>query len=248
MGRRRSDNKINMPSLALVNKRSCFIIDEKSIVEEMTTYLHQFPEMTIKGSSETTNNIVELFLTQGFPDILILNIDLEGSMDLLNHQQMIRKKIRLIFVSKDKNRAYEGFMYEALAFLPKPIDHLQFLAAIHKAYDFTQGTRSRDYFFIQSESKGNIIKIFLDELKYVETNGNYVNIVTDKNTYTHHYALKEFEKIYPLSIFFRIHSSYIVNYERIVQYNNDNVILDDETKLKVGPKYKTALRNRLLGA
>ena len=98
-----------------------------------------------------------------------------------------------------------------------------------------------DHFFVKTDLKGKIVRINTSKIKFMESNGNYVDIVTDDKTYTVHRTLKDLEETFTSPKFIRIHKSYLVNYGKIIEFNKDCVLLEDQTSLKVGPKYKDAL-------
>lgn len=59
--------------------------------------------------------------------------------------------------------------------------------------------------------------IMINEIIYIEADGDYVKIVTDNGRYIKESTMKFFESGLPASQFVRVHRSYIVNIEKILQ-------------------------------
>lgn len=81
-----------------------------------------------------------------------------------------------------------------------------------------------DCFFIKKNS--DYKKICLQNITYLEANGDYVNVyVDDQNVYLIRNTLSKVEKLLPASIFLRIHRSYIVQLNAIESINFTEGIL-----------------------
>jgi DNA-binding LytR/AlgR family response regulator len=99
------------------------------------------------------------------------------------------------------------------------------------------------YFFIRESSK--YVKINFSDIMYVEGCGNYLKIVTERKKYMTLIALKQIELLLPPDKFARIHKSYIVSLESIVEFDRNNVYLK-EKKLPVGNQFKGILERSVV--
>ncbi len=84
-------------------------------------------------------------------------------------------------------------------------------------------------------NRKNVV-LAISEIWYVESLNDYVNIVTNKDTYTTKEKISKLETTLP-SYFLRIHRSFLVNKNFIQSYNREEVMLNDR-KLPIGRKYK----------
>lgn len=90
------------------------------------------------------------------------------------------------------------------------------------------------YTFIKTNKK--YIKLFFDDISYIKSLGNYVEVFTISNTkYIYYKSLKELIDKLPV-YFMRVHNSYIIN---IVHLNSieDNHIHINDIKISIGKSY-----------
>ncbi len=59
--------------------------------------------------------------------------------------------------------------------------------------------------------------ILVPDILYIQSDGDYVQIVTDQHAYMKEETMKYFETSLPQSRFVRVHRSYIVNVEKILR-------------------------------
>lgn len=59
--------------------------------------------------------------------------------------------------------------------------------------------------------------ILVPDILYIQSDGDYVQIVTDQHAYMKEETMKYFETSLPQSKFVRVHRSYIVNVEKILR-------------------------------
>lgn len=82
--------------------------------------------------------------------------------------------------------------------------------------------------------------IFVPDIVYIRSDGDYVQIVTDHNKFLKEETMKYFEAGLPSTQFVRVHRSYIVNVEKILRiemYEKQNQMLT----LKNGDKIRTSV-------
>jgi two-component system LytT family response regulator len=100
------------------------------------------------------------------------------------------------------------------------------------------------------KSAGKISFINVDELNYIEAEGNYLALHTANSKNLYRDTITNIsEKLSP-EIFVRIHRSYIVKIENIKEmqshFNGEYIItLKDNTKLKSGRRYKAEVEKLL---
>ena len=59
----------------------------------------------------------------------------------------------------------------------------------------------------------------------VEAKGDYINIKTEDKTYTVHSTLKKIEEKLSMSNFLKVHRSFIININKIVDIENNSVLI-----------------------
>lgn len=81
------------------------------------------------------------------------------------------------------------------------------------------------------------IKIRLDDIRYVEADGNHVHVITEERKFVVRLSLNQlFEKLL-LKKLVRIHRSYAVNIEAIQSFNDMQVVIGRQ-ELPIGRNYK----------
>lgn len=102
---------------------------------------------------------------------------------------------------------------------------------------------NRKELFYKFRSNGEDNKIPTREILYVNSQGNYLDIVTLKKTYTIRCKIGDFIKSTPDSLeYIRLHRSYIVRIDKIVSKGKKWVVVNDK-KVPVGDKYLEELNN-----
>ena len=81
------------------------------------------------------------------------------------------------------------------------------------------------------------VKILFSELLYIESQREYVKIVTTKNEYVSKMGTQEIEALLPAHLFKRIHRSFIVSLDKIESYTAEMVELKG-VAIPIGRGYK----------
>jgi DNA-binding LytR/AlgR family response regulator len=94
------------------------------------------------------------------------------------------------------------------------------------------------YFFIKMD--GRFIKVFYQDILYVEGSRNYSKIITETKQYLVLLTMKRLEEFLPASLFKRIHKSFIVSLEKIAEFDKETVKLKN-AELPIGHHYRSEL-------
>ena len=141
----------------------------------------------------------------------------------------------VIFTTAYREHAMEGFDANAIDYLLKPIAIERFLLSVNKAWKFLRLTavetpeasvvnENDNFFFVKAD--GGLVKIFFEEILFIEALKEYVKIVTkDKSVITYH-TISGLEEKLPGGKFYRIHRSYIVNIKAITSIEGFTIKID----------------------
>lgn len=156
-----------------------------------------------------------------------------------------------VFVSNKIDHAYDAIKYGAVDFLRKPLafdDFQNTVKRAEKAYEnrrneILQQTRSSKFegngkfIFIKSEYK--VVRINLDDIKYVESMREYVRFhVNDGRPIMSLLTIKAVENYLPKEKFMRVHRSYIVNLDKIDVIERTRIVFDNDTFIPISEQYK----------
>lgn len=86
----------------------------------------------------------------------------------------------------------------------------------------------------------NKAKVYLDQLKYIKSDGNYLEFVTDDKTVLDRNKLKDILKTLPPN-FVRVHRSYVINKNYIDAQNSKSLFLKSNIEIPLSRTYKSNL-------
>lgn len=228
---------------------NCIIIDDEplalSLIED---YVRRTSFLDLKFSS--TSSLAGLtFINNNKVDLVFADI----KMPDINGMQMMKlvdPKIKFILISAYSEYAIEGYEYNVLDYLLKPIDYGRFYKACQKAYFHFQQFNNREsykeltkdflheYIFLRTESK--IIKVALNEILFVKGLKEYLLIQTSELNYIILESFKNLEEKLPKDQFLRVHKSFIISLSKILSIERNRIFISDYI-IPIGDSYKAVL-------
>ncbi|MCH8904759.1 MAG: LytTR family transcriptional regulator [Bacteroidetes bacterium] len=94
------------------------------------------------------------------------------------------------------------------------------------------------------KEKAPTIKIFLEEILYIEAFGNHVSIKTPTDRFTVNETMKDIEGMLPNANFIRVHRSYIVPLNKVKMLHEKSLVIDNMF-IPISNLYKRDLKKRL---
>lgn len=160
-------------------------------------------------------------------DILLLDVEM-GGMDGVTLAKHIRegdRAVQIVFVTGYTDYIAEGYDVAALHYLVKPVSRDKFFTVLDRAVEkMKQSSRVLDL-----SIGGEMVRVPLDELKYLEVIKNYVTLHASAD-YTVKSALKDFEDKLD-GRFFRIGRGVILNLEQIRRVTKQEVTLNSGDRI-----------------
>ena len=89
-----------------------------------------------------------------------------------------------------------------------------------------------------------LIKIDIPSIYLVEAKGDYIQVKTEDKTYTVHSTLKKIEEKLPNGVFLKIHRSYIINVDKIIDIEDNSVLIKKDV-IPVSRSNRPELMKRL---
>ena len=233
-----------------MEKINCIIIDDEPLGRDVVeSFAKEIPYLNILGTFE---NPVEamIFIKENRVDLIFSDIEMPkiNGLELL---KTLENPPVFIFITAYREFALDGFDTGATDYLVKPVRFDRFLKAVQKAKDYLDLKRNshisqeqNDRVFIKSE--GKIIKILLQEIIYIEAQGDYLNIVTPSETYSTQMTLSSMEENLNHKKLFRIQRSFIVNLDFIRSIHGNMAELLNGKSISVSVNKKDELF-RLMG-
>lgn len=218
------------------------IIEDDSVYELLLKDYCARANISVLASFSNPLKALEYLKTRD-ADLIFLDIhlpDLNG-FDLI---PCIKDK-PFIITTQDKSKAIEAFDNNAIDFLLKPIEFSRFLQSVQKAFKLIAENKAKDedYFYVNINKR--LVKVNIPEINYVSAKGNYIHINSVSNgRLIVHTTLKKIEELLPAVNFRKVHRSFIVNVDKIVDIEDSTIVIDKKV-IPVGKKYRNQLLTNL---
>jgi len=228
---------------------NCAIIDDDpNSVFLLEQYLRDYKNIRNIGSF--TSPITALKVIQKLkPELIFLDVNMPelNGMELINQ---LGTDFNIILTTGSRDYALASYEYNVIDYLLKPITEERFAKSINKFKEKLGYSLSKNNIELADRvNKTNVlfvkqnyrtIQIPLSEILYMESDKEYVRIVTSQETYKTKQTLSYFEKRLSDFSFVRIHRSFIVPSDRISSFSSTEVNIDNK-RLPVGRSYQKAL-------
>ncbi len=228
----------------------CIVIDDEPLaIQLISDYVSKTEGLELVNTY--TDAIKALQYVQGNPvDLIFLDIqmpDLTG----IQFMKILNKKSNFILTTAYDEYALDGYEFDVIDYLLKPISLDRFMIAVNKAKErISQQSqvesitinKEKDYIFVKTEYK--VKKINLSDILYFEGLGDYINIQTiDKKILTLE-NIKSFVERLPQEQFMRVHKSYIINIEKIDFIERNRAVIN-EKYIPIGKTYQDAFWKKI---
>jgi len=222
----------------------CIAIDDEPLaLKQICSYIEKIPGFHLLQSFSSTIKALE-YLHDKQVELMFVDInmpDLSG----MEFVKSLTNPPKVIFTTAYREYAVEGFKVDAADYLVKPISFAAFSKAVEKTKQlyFSQveqapGIRhDEEFLFIKSEYK--IVRINLNDIKYIEGMRDYVRFhLTNEKPIMALLGMKNIMEHLPTDAFMRVHRSYIVNLNKIHTIERNRIIFDKDVYISVSDQYK----------
>ncbi len=216
---------------------NCIIIDDEALARSIIrNHCDKTADVEVVAQFENAISAIK-YLNQNEVDLIFLDIHMPDftGFDFI---QTLKNPPRIVLTSSDRNFAIEAFEYECIVdYLVKPVALPRFLKAVQKAQQFVASTEPILDTSVQSQPQQEtendlyinidrrLIKLNFDSILIIEAKGDYILIKTEGKNYTVHSTLKKIEEKLPESKFLKIHRSYVINYHKIIDIEDNSVLI-----------------------
>ena len=252
----------------------CLAIDDEPLaLQQIAAYIGKVPFLELAAQCQSALEAHQ-FLQNDTVDVIFCDInmpDLNG-MDFI--KALVAPPL-VVFTTAYAEYAVEGFKVNAVDYLLKPFGLQDFMRAANRVkeriskeklvisnYDNQTSADSADnsnhnYSLLPTNSSLNddtiflktdyrIVKVAISDIRYVEAMSEYLKVWMEGDTkpIITLLSMKKMEERLPQN-FMRIHRSYIINLNKILEVNKNRVIMDRDTYLPIGDMYKETFQNYL---
>jgi two-component system LytT family response regulator len=234
----------------------CIVIDDqKDAIELLSDHIKSRKELTLL---ETFTNPVKAltFLESNTADLIFIDVQMPH-MNGLEFIESLRQKHgnnipNFILTTGFSEFALPGFEHGVADYLLKPIGIKRFKIAMDRFFSRKLQSpaivaQNNDYFFADVNSKKQ--KINYKEIAYVESAGNYVNVLGNNNLKATVYtSMNAMQEMLPPENFMRVHKSYIISINHIHAIKGNELTMkrgEITFNVPIGVTYKSTTLKRL---
>lgn len=189
--------------------------------------------------SSTNSEEVLSYVLNNEVHVLLLDIELKSNLTGIEIANIIRKNnksIYLIFTTGHLEYGLIAYQCKTFDYLSKPITLERLESTILRLFD---DLISKPKNFLKLENKNTVIN--LDSVEFIQKDGMKLIFYTDNREYKIYSSFNKISEFLPKN-FIRCHKSYIVNIDKIINIQtNNNIVLFENNKCYIGPKYKNNL-------
>jgi DNA-binding LytR/AlgR family response regulator len=204
-------------------KIKCVIIDDEPIARDIIRdYILKINELEIIAEFNKPTEAIA-FLNDNKTDLMFLDINMP-EIDGIHFAKSLYNPPAIIFTTAYREFAANGFELQAVDYLVKPIPFDRFLKAVNHYFKLhsksvemtTTETREKpdDEFILLKDSK-KTHKVYLSDIKYIESDGDYIRFYLQNRKLMIRGSLSSMEVTLPPALFLRIHNSYIINLKKV---------------------------------
>lgn len=113
---------------------------------------------------------------------------------------------------------------------------------LEKLYHELQNDQSSQFILVKADNL--LVNVDLRDIHYLEAYGDYIKVHTKDKVYVTYNTMKNMEASMPKNQFFRIHRSFIIRLDQVVNIEQLSVLIGDKT-LPIGKNYKTDLVEKM---
>lgn len=227
-------------------KIKCIVIEDEPLATKiLSDYILQVPFLELQATFKNALLATE-FLHDNSTELIFLDIHLPKLKGMAFLKTLSRPPAVIITTAYNQY-AVEGFDLNVTDYLLKPFAFERFLIAVNKVKskqieitERKENIEPKDSIFITVQKKK--VKILFSEIVYIESQREYIKIVTTKKEFTPKMSTTEIENLLPANQFKRVHRSFIVSISKIESYTAE-IIEVSGASIPIGRDYRGSIES-----
>jgi len=222
---------------------TCIIVEDEPLAAEvLQEYISQVPSLQLISTCRDAVFAREVLQNEKV-DLIFLDIHLP-KLKGLDFLKTLTNPPKIIITSAYHEYALQGYELNVVDYLLKPIEFQRFIMAVNKAGQpkesshvehTTQPAIERAFLFFNVGKKK--VKMFLDEILYIESLKEYIKIVSRDKAILTKFQLGQTEDLLKNKNFIRIHRSFIVAKDKVEAFSATDVEIRGQL-IPIGRSYK----------
>jgi DNA-binding LytR/AlgR family response regulator len=227
-------------NIAIVDDEKIQLDSMQALIKQAAGEMSLTVQLSIFASGEQF-----LFELEDYPNLDLVFLDIEmNNIDGLEVAQKIREKdseMTIVFATAFAEYAVQGYEVQALDYLLKPIEVSQLIKVFHRHLERKPQIKES----ISLEVNGQLVKLFLEDILYVEVIKRECYIHLKDQTIIVNKTLKELSKELNEN-FIQTHRSYLVNVAHIEGLLNADVELSNGETIPVSRRLSKEVQEKFI--
>ena len=197
----------------------CLVVDDEPLaIDVIENYLQRLNNIDTRRC-EIVIEALRLLKGEAF-DLIFLDIEMPllTGLDLLG---TIKNPPPVIITTAYRDYAVEGFEFEVLDYLVKPISFPRFMKAFERAMKYKAPEKTiesnvqdeNEYLFLKVDRK--FVKIMISDILYIESLKDYIRVTTKATSLISYQSLTAITEKLPADKFMRIHRSFTIGIDKV---------------------------------
>ncbi len=235
--------------------RILIVEDESLVAMDMSDMLMRIGYEVLPAAYSYDDAVAAL--ESQHPDLILMDIQLGSGRTGLDLAQLVRDKYHkpFVFITSHSDRATvtHAAALRPNGYLVKPFGQEDLYTCIEVALANFAGTEQAvattpspwqidASVFVKTDTK--YIKLNISDIHYLESDGNYIHIVTDKSKHIIRSSFREFLPNLPTDFFMQVHKSYVIHLQKVDALSHTEVAIGKAT-IPLSRNYKDDLFDRI---
>lgn len=217
--------------------------DEAQILRDMAEKVGRLQPESRVATFGDGRELMENLRSESY-DLLLLDIDMPGLSGLEIAEQLggAHKGTLLVFVTNHDEMVYDSLRFHPFGFLRKEYFDGEVEGLLQ---DCERELSERERFFT-FQNGAEKVRMRLSEIRYFESDGNYLKLMTDGKEYRLRDTVGSVERELSEQGFIRLHRGFLVNQEAVRILGTEQAELVTGERLPIGRSYAETAKKRLL--
>ena len=226
---------------------NCVILEDEIPAQKiLKNFMAKIPSLNLLGTFQAAIE-ANSFLMSGKVDLIFLDINLPD-ISGLDFIRTLKHPPLIIITTAYPEHAVSSFeLHTIVDYLVKPFSFDRFFKAVNKAKNTYQllnasSEEKEESMFLNVDK--TLHKLVLNDILYIESDRNYITVVTKNQRLSYIDSLKNWTEKLPKEVFVQVHKSFIIN-SKCIDKLSGNILYICENKIPIGRTYKQSLFNKL---
>lgn len=224
----------------VIRMRLAICDDDKELIQELKPVIYQY------ANSRRFELVIDeyyrgedLLQSRTIYDMILLDYQM-GELNGLDAARKLRSRnagCTIIFMTSYPHFVYEAFEVNAFRFYEKPVKP----SMLYAAFDDYFKMYGNDYPILLQHNR-ETIPVDTKDIVFLEAMNKCCIVHLANNYMIVAKTMAVISKLLPRNHFYKVNRSYIINFNYIKKYNNDDIIFKNGTQVHVSRNYLTAFK------